>query len=235
MKIFISILIALLVFSSPGTYAFRAITVVANSINGDGGVAPDIDSTSADVIVVHGTSFSLIPTIASSPSCTWDDRVSETTNNIDTKMWTATGCSDASLTITVTGSFPTVVVAAFDGLLSTTYVTGTAFGDTVSGTSIQPGSITPATAGGLMVSAMQTRNPNSAIAVNSGFTITDQVIRPPAAHDSIAMAWKTGTASATNPTWSWTDSTFPINASMVSFAGSSATSFPALLISGRPR
>jgi hypothetical protein len=111
-------------------------------------------------------------------------------------------------TFTMTGSssnYPQMAVEAFSGQpigCSPTTVTY----QTVASTTVQPGSITPAFNGALILSGYQ--GGNVTLTVDSGFTITDQLAEGGGFQSSIAMAYLIqGTAAPVNPTWTASSST----------------------------
>jgi hypothetical protein len=102
------------------------------------------------------------------------------------------------------GSYPSMDVACFGGInASTPFDAESAGGGVASGTSVQPGSVTPAANDSLVISALTYSISNSAAPVSvSAGTITDQAAFL-APRGVLSYQIQTS-ASATNPTLSWT-------------------------------
>jgi hypothetical protein len=100
------------------------------------------------------------------------------------------------------GTSPSMDVACFSGVDPTTpFDLESAGGGVASGTSVQPGSVTPSVNDGLVISALTFSITNSPVSENAG-TITDQVEFAARPQGVLSYQIQT-TASATNPTFSW--------------------------------
>lgn len=114
----------------------------------------------------------------------------------------------ASQTFTYTRSptdFSSVAVEGFSNVSMTAPAAQfSSFGSATTATSVQPGSITPATNGQVVVSNLFAPSSTVSIAVDSGFTITNSNVNI-SNMTGYGMAYLVqGVAAAVNPTWSWT-------------------------------
>ena len=113
--------------------------------------------------------------------------------------------TSASHTVTFSkaGSYPTVCFSSWSGVSSYDSESGSS----ATGTSIQPGSITPSANGALLMTSLF----NAVVqtyAIDSGFTELDNVAFASSQHVGGEFAYLIQpTAAAVNPTWSWSTST----------------------------
>lgn len=114
-----------------------------------------------------------------------------------------------------TTTYATLCVAAFaSGATSATLDQSATNGD--GNTFLDVGPLTPSTSGQLIITALGF-DVNEVVAINSGFTITNQVALAAGQHEGGAMAYLIqGAAAAVTPRWSWTSTTGAV-ARMVSF------------------
>lgn len=106
-------------------------------------------------------------------------------------------------TVTVTGTsiFASVAVAAFSGVLGAAPLQVEAAGGSGTGLSRQPGSVTPAADGSLVVTGLAFEV-SQTVTIDSGFAITDQNNFAGGTDFGSALAYLIqGTAAAVNPTW----------------------------------
>ena len=118
-----------------------------------------------------------------------------------------------------TNSFVGLAVAAFSGVAAASPLdlSSGANSGGASATSLQPGSITPTQAGEVVVLAVGVNEAAAQVAVDSGFTITDDVSFA-AAFIEAALAYLIQTsAAAVNPTASLPPSGSPMAATQASF------------------
>ncbi len=148
----------------------------------------------------------------------------------------------ASHTFTVrnplTAIYPWIGVAAFQGAHSSPYNSDVTGAHAASGTTVQPGSITPPEGNCVLVTSLTYGTGTGAPLTLSGFTVlSTDIIGGTAYSGAIAYQIQT-TATAINPTWSWTGSS--ANAvTMASFksaaGGGSSTVVPVFMNQYRQR
>ena len=126
--------------------------------------------------------------------------------------WCTNPTTSSSHTFTVGGSgngYFTIAIAGFAGTLS-----GSTVDVNTGAAASQPGSATPAHNGELIVTAVASNTPGT-YAVDSGFTITDQISYVNSHYESAGLAYLIQpTAASVNPTWSGIASS---RSAMVSF------------------
>jgi hypothetical protein len=188
-----------------------------------------IDTTGGTLIVVGVARDDANGTLTDSKSNTWTARTTRTAGGIYPFV-TPYYCespnvgSGHTFTFTTSTKFPGIAVLVFSG--TGAFDSGdTGAGDgTFTATSQQPGSITPAHDNDLVVAILGlSNNPGSTPAINSGYTADQYQDASIGESISIAHLIQT-TATATNPTWSWTNGDF-CTASSITFqaAASSGT------------
>lgn len=186
-----------------------AIALVANVAltppSDDGGTTGAIDTTGANFIVVAATLDALgTPAISDNKGNSYSIFLSAATGTFSRErlyyVINPTVGSGHTFTITNTNIHPTICVAAFSGVnTSSTFDVENTNVDNSSGTTIQAGSITPSNNDSLIVAAFGMTAAGSA-SINSGYTITDQVSTGNSWGLALAYLIQT-TAAATNPTW----------------------------------
>lgn len=103
-------------------------------------------------------------------------------------------------------TYGTICVAAFSGGPSADSLDQQNSGGATA-TSVATGSVLPTQNGELLIAILGFDNADT-VAINSGFTITNQVPLVAAQHSGGAMAYLIQTTAASvNPLWSWTNST----------------------------
>lgn len=173
--------------------SFALISSVARGTNG---TTDAIDTTGADLLVVHvGHGTGGDGTITDSKSNTW---TALTTQGGESTLWY---CLNPTVgtghTFTVTGgSFPSISVAAFSGECTYDQESG--------GTDNQPGAITPAANGALLISGFAHQQTSfGVVAVNSGFAIAAEFTYSAGGRIGSALAYfEQATAASIQPTWS---------------------------------
>jgi hypothetical protein len=115
-------------------------------------------------------------------------------------------------TFTWSGSFPAIAVIAFSGVASSPHDQENGAGAT-SVSSLQPGSITPGVANELLLACVGTLSTQTALAINSPFTASNVLNATSGTTNvGIGMAYQIQTtATAENPTWSWTTAVNAMN------------------------
>lgn len=123
-----------------------------------------------------------------------------------------------SLNVTCHAAISVMEVAVFSGAVTVSvFDSATSFYQTVSGTSIQPGSRTPANDNSLIVSACGALA-SGAQSINSGFTITNQLTFSSGVNSSGALSYLIqGAKAAVNPTWTTDGGGFGYTASIAVF------------------
>jgi hypothetical protein len=103
--------------------------------------------------------------------------------------------------------FPAMCVASFSGSKTSASPFDAENGATGTGTSRQPGSVTPAEDGELLVTGLAWGSMGLTAAINGSFSIADQLDGNGTSRLGIALAYKIqASAGAENPTWSWSGS-----------------------------
>lgn len=186
--------------SSGGGISLVSSVSATGSINGS--TTGSIDTTGANLIVVsiyYYTGSSL--TVTDSKSNTWTALTSRGSTILAKQYYCAGATVGSGHTFTLSGiaSYSGIAVAAFSGANASPF-------DTESGASAtQPGSITPAVANELFVTAWG-RNDATTLTINSSFTIAEQTAYAPGDGFSVGLAYKIS-SGAENPTMNTDDGT----------------------------
>ena len=191
-----------------------SIALVANtkkqSTNGAAITTDAIDTTGATLLVVAVSQFALAAgTPSDSKSNTWVAGGSQNNSGNSIKMWYVTNPTVGTghtFTVGVGNSYPSIFVVAFSGT-DTSAARDQENSAAGSGTTIQPGSVTPTTNGQVLITgAAHDVGLSISYTIDSGFTITDQAptVAAQAYGGGIAYLIQ-GSAASVNPTW--TDST----------------------------
>lgn len=187
------------------------------------------NTTGATLIVIALSSYSnaTAPTPTDLESNTWVPMTAYqnpgNTNRIQFFYCFSPITSSVHTFSSISGSFGSMAVAAFSG----TALSGTADVNTGSGAgsgsgTIQPGSGTPSVNNEILLTALSIGSTGTA-AVDSGFTITDQVAWSSGVNEGVALAYLIQTTkTAENP--AWTDSGLVGAAAMASFKPPSVAS-----------
>ncbi len=177
-----------------------------------GGTTGSIDTTGCNLLVLSVSYFS-----SGSPTLTVSDSKSNTWTALTARenvcghqfyyALSPTVGSGHTFTIgrsNATDIYTALIVHGFAGVSSYDQQSGVTTAGTPS-TSLQPGSLTPAANGALIITGLS-MNTVSSVGVNSSLTLTEQ---PDVGGGCVtgATGWKVqSTAAAINPTWSWTNS-----------------------------
>lgn len=106
-------------------------------------------------------------------------------------------------TVTCTGKSPSIAVIAFSGLDTSAPLDQTNSASSNFGSSAQPGSVTPGSSGEVVVSGITYQDTANALSIDSGFTISDQIVQSNSAHLGVGLAYSIQTSpAAVNPAWS---------------------------------
>jgi len=181
-----------------------------------------IDTSGASLLVVAVSLQGLgTGTLTDSKSNTWVALTERESSLSIIKLYyckNPTVGSGHTFTFSTTARYPAICIQAWNSTDTTANADGDvgAFG---TGTTIQPGSLTPSQDNSVVVTAV-TGEQSVPASINSGFTISDQQIFATGAAFQVAMAYKLqGAAAAVNPTWdlSTTDFGGALAATMTSF------------------
>jgi len=182
-----------------------------------GGASNAANSTGADILFISVSRYGGgdVPTVSDSKGNTWTPLTESVNGDNAARIYYAlnpTVGTGHTFTVSGTAVYPTFIAHGFAGAaLSSAFDAEN--GTTASSvTSVQPGSITPAENGEVIIAnmALNTAPGGAGVSINSGFTIGG--FRDYSAGVNIAgygAYFIQTTAAAINPTWSWTDSGFP--------------------------
>lgn len=215
-------------FSQPSGPALISHTSAHYTGPTTGAVTPAINTTGATIIVIAVSSFE-----ASTDQSAPIDNLFNTYTQLTLYQNTLTGvrfyyCQSPTtgaahtFEIHVTANaYASCAVAAFSGTLGGgTNDINIGNHNTLGSHTAQPGSATPAHNNELIVTAANVGDATAAVSVDSGFTITDQVIFAAGSNFPVALAYLLqGSAAAVNPTWTLpgTPTTYGASAAMASF------------------
>lgn len=191
---------------------------------------PAGNSTGATLIVVGLTDYvaggGTPGVLSDSQSNTWT-KIITSTNDVGTVYtsnlyYCVNPSTSASHTFTYTGSIRigSLVAAFFSGNDTSAPLDTSTQNKSNSAASIQPGSITPAANNELVITHSNGWTNGQTASIDSSFSIIDQLTGVQGQSGSSALAYIVQTtASAVNPTWTWTSDT-GIAATMATFKAS---------------
>ncbi len=191
------------------------VTVVAHTgragVNGLATTA--INTTGATFIAIQIAEYDGVTfgTLTDNKSNTWTqlrvDKVSATVANYTYYCSSCTVGTGHTFTYSKTGSFAAVNVIAVGNTVTSSPVDQQNGTFNAAATSLQPGSITPGQNGEIIIASIATTNTGGAVAINSGFVITDATTFSAGSNQGAMMAYLIqGSAAAINPTFSWSSS-----------------------------
>lgn len=236
-KLLALILGALLVAASP---AHAAITLGTNgTASGNGPSVTGLNTTGNTLFgacVSADNSNGTGQTVSDNKGNTWTRivRVPNLASN-QLEFWYSLPTTVGSGTnITYSGNFATIQAITFAGTATSSILDGAVVSNSGAfSTSIQPGSITPSQANGLLLTCLALDAGTASEAINGGFTISNDVGAPNAAAATAYLIQTSATAA--NPTWSGYLSTTALTA-MQAFkdpgGGGGGTAMPALGLMG---
>lgn len=210
-------LIGMLVWPAPVQTVFNAAPVAEITVNlgHDGGTTGTINTTGANLLVAcvstHG--YGPMPQLTDSKGNSWTLAASslEFQDGEMRLFYSVPASVGAGHSFTIGGSsvLASISVMAWAGAHASPF--DKASGAGVAGTSIQPGSVTPAENNELLITCLTNTgdSSNSSRSINGNFTIAGQVGQSATVNYSmsIASAYLVQTAAgAANPTW-----TYPVN------------------------
>lgn len=175
-----------------------------------------MNNTGVNLLVVFvadysGSGATSSGTITDSSSNVWTETGTVSNNNHRETVWYSSSPTvSASQTVTFTcflgdQCFPVMQVLSYSGAKATTPLDKVQCSGGPGGFSLQPGSITPLQNGEAFATGIAFASDLIGLTIDSGFSITD--LSPSVAGQSFegaAAQFIQGSASALNPTWSWT-------------------------------
>ena len=222
--------IALLTHTSAATANTTSVTTSAINTSG----------ASLLVMVVAQWQSRTFGTISDSKSNTWSKLTARSVAGSvrETLAYVANPTIDSAQTFTYTSAglddYPAICVASFSNVATTTPL-DQQNGGTGSGTTFQPGSVTPTQDNELLVTGLGQQSTPNTISIDSSFTVTDQqAYHSGNGNFGAALAYLVQTsAAAANPTWSETVTGFAaIGATIATFKLAPVLSIPRLLLLG---
>lgn len=186
-------------------------------------VTSGIDTTGADLLVVHAAALSAVSiAITDSKGNTWtaltdqDEGFSGHSRFFYSKNPTV----GTAHTFTNTSSYASLCVAAFSGADTTApFDVENGFQGTL--TTVQPGSVTPGVDNELVVTGLAMYTPQT-FTINSSMTIIEQQIGTAISIGSSLAYIVQGTLAAINPTWSWDGSNLHLSTEIATFKAAAA-------------
>jgi len=191
--------------------------------DGETSTTSAIDTTGASLLVVAvATLTGVIPTITDSKGNTWTALTgadSGGTGAGTVKIFYAvnpTVGTGHTFTGSASGSFHSISAVAYNDVVTTSPKDQDAGAGSASGTTQQPGSVTPLSDGQVLVTALLSIAPSGVATIDSSFTVFEHVNS--AGNFCVALADKIQTtAGAENPTWTSNVSADRIAAEIASF------------------
>lgn len=161
-----------------------------------------IDTTGADLLVVCVNNTSVSAPVSDSKSNTWTKLTGQSGTPGTCIYYSKNPTVGSSHTFTVTGvSFVAFQVLAFSGA-DLTSPFDVENGNSTTGTTLQPGSVTPSANGSLLVVGLGSNQSEGGVSIDSSFTIQESNPYTGGTNYGGFCAYKIqGTASAENPTW----------------------------------
>lgn len=193
------------------TGGINLVTHAAASGTSTSATTTAVNTTGSTLFVVGATyDTTAVPTISDSASNTWNALTPTNTSSAGAVLnWCANPTTSSSHTFTASGAgtFPALFMLAFSGT-----TTATPFdvenGSTTATTTLQPGSITPAVNGEVLVTFFGFNGAGVPVSIDSSYIQADSAIDfGSGVHYGGAMAYLIQTtAGASNPTWTRTNS-----------------------------
>lgn len=198
-----------------------------------GGTSGSLDTTGATLLIVVAASGGAV-TVSDSKSNSWTGLTVRGSAPQTRIFYAANPTVGAGHIFTISGSLSAGSVLAFSGVVQATPFE-VENGASTSAITIQPGSVTPAESGALIVTSLgaQSGFVNSALAIDSGFTRTDyQVFISGNSYGTAAAYLVQGAAAAVNPIWTGAASNTVASAIAVFKPVVAAAKASALLLAG---
>jgi hypothetical protein len=233
--------LALLIGGLPafGAYAVVAHTAAVSSNGGNSVTTSAINTTGANLLLACATKFNNnAPTMSDSKSNTWTaltirGTATSAMSQIYYSVPTSVG-SGHTFTFTDSGTFPSVGIVAVSGATATPFDAESGTASSSNGTSVQPGSITPAQANEFLFACGTVGNAYTGPGVDSSFTVSDsQAYSSGQGLGGIYTYRIETTLTAVNPTISWTTAN-NTSASMAAFKALNVITFQGITYNGMP-
>lgn len=185
--------------------------LASTSFAGPAATSPAIDTAGTDLLVAffgyHGSGANSVPAFTDSAGNTWQTAEAAAGNYHAACLFYVPKpvLTSAAHTITLTNGISPYwfgVFAAWSGSAAAPLDQANGIAPSGTDTSIQPGSITPAQGGELILSGTQVYSA-SAPTIDSGFTIVANLAGSASYGGGLAYLEQSA-AAAVNPTWSWT-------------------------------
>jgi len=182
-----------------------------------------IDTTGATLLVMVCT-YATSASVSDSKSNTWTSLTAQSNTGIFNQIFyvnSATPTVGSGHTFTLTASVSVVTAMAFNLTLASPFDVQTG-SSAASGSTIQPGSITPGSNNEIIISGVTGGNTMTTVSIDSGMTIVYQQPLTGGSNYGHGAAYKVQTtAAAINPTWTFANgSTANISSTIASFKGS---------------
>lgn len=177
-------------------------SVAAGSSGGGGFTSSAINTSGAGLIVACLASYSSPsePSLSDAYSNTYTQLTAVITGAVRLRIFykqTPSVGGSHTFTITGSGTYANFFAAAYTQGIYESQNTGTA-----SGTTIQPGSVTPSVDGALLITCLSGVVNVGAVSINGSYTINSSSAYSSGNRFPLAVAsWVQTTASASNPTW----------------------------------
>lgn len=178
---------------------------IAQSGDGNSATTAGINTTGANLIVLMISNFSVSGmTISDSKTNSWTAltlAAGSATNVQFYYCYSPTVGSGHTFTVSGTGIFPAIAVQAWSGMQTSSGFDTENTNTDIAATTIATGSVTPSASTNVLVIGVGTASATGALAVDSGFTISDE-IDSAGNGDPLGMGYKNGSLSGSeNPTW----------------------------------
>lgn len=178
----------------------------------NGGTSDAVDSTGANLIVIGIHNYSTFAlTVSDSKGNTWTALTSyRTSNQSGIRFYyclAPTVGSGHTFTVSSTAAYPVITAMGFSGVKTSSPFDVENGALNTTGTSRQPGSVTPAENGSLVIAGMTFNGAVTSPSVDSSMTLQETVPYLAANYmGALAAYYIQPTAAAINPTFSWTTS-----------------------------
>lgn len=186
------------------------VHALANGANT--GTTSAIDSSGSSLLII-GRSRQTAPVVSDSKGNTWTPCTEQVFGGVGVRLYfveNPTVGASHTATNAVSGWTGAFCFAAFSGALTSGVLDQQNGATPAHGTSGQPGSITPSVDNCLIITAVTADDVTGTYAIDSGFTIIDQINLVGGTSFGVAVAYKIQTtAAAVNPTWSWASAADP--------------------------
>jgi hypothetical protein len=207
--------------------------VGARSTDSNGITSSAIDTTGATLIVINlATALAASGTISDSKGNTWT-ALTQVVDDFADRWAQLYYCESPTVgsghTFSVSGSatFPSLGVAAFSGTAASSSFDVQNHATNGFSSSVTTGSVTPSVANELVIAAMSYDDNASTPTIGSSFTITDTTVPTGFGTTGQGLAYLVETtATAQNPTWSWTNGSRTIGIAATFKASGGAAAAP---------